>query len=102
MNLVYLAARDTYRIEREEKSGAGYADFIFYPEDRRADRIILELKVDHTPEEAVRQIKEKKYALRFEGKTADRKRYTGRMLLVGIAYERGTKKHRCKVEIADG
>ena len=102
VNLVYLAARDTYRIEREEKSGAGYADFIFYPEDRRADRIILELKVDHTPEEAVRQIKEKKYALRFEGKTADRKRYTGRMLLVGIAYERGTKKHRCKVEIADG
>ena len=30
--------------------------------------VILELKVDHTPEEAIAQIKEKEYALRFKGK----------------------------------
>ena len=29
--------------------------------------VILELKVDHTPEEAIAQIKEKEYALRFKG-----------------------------------
>lgn len=56
VNLVYLAARDTYCIERENKSGIGYADFIFYPKDPHADRIILELKVDHTAEEAINQI----------------------------------------------
>lgn len=45
--------------------------------------VILELKVDHTPEEAIAQIKEKEYALRFEGKMAERERYTGRILAVG-------------------
>jgi hypothetical protein len=39
------------RMEREDKAGIGYVDFIFYPEtDKRADGIILELKVDHTAE----------------------------------------------------
>ena len=63
VNLVYLAARDYYRIEREDKAGIGYVDFIFYLEtDHHADSIILELKVGHTTEEAVRQIKEKNIA----------------------------------------
>lgn len=52
VNLVYLSARDTYRIEREDKAGRGYVDFIFYPEDGSADGIILELKVDSTPQKA--------------------------------------------------
>lgn len=29
VSLVYLAARDWYRIEREDKAGIGYVDFIF-------------------------------------------------------------------------
>lgn len=57
VNLIYLSARDYYRIEREDKSGFGYVDFIFYPKDRNADCIILELKVNSTPEEAIQQIK---------------------------------------------
>lgn len=36
VNLVYLAARDKYRVEREDKAGKGYADFMFYPESRGA------------------------------------------------------------------
>ena len=100
MNLVYLAARDTYRIEREDKAGRGFVDFIFYPEtDRSADCIILELKVDHTPEEAIRQIREKNYALRFRGKLGEKPRYTGRILAVGISYEKKSKKHFCQVEV---
>lgn len=55
VNLVYLAARDSYRVEREDKAGTGYVDFIFYPYDTTADCIILELKVDHTPDEAIAQ-----------------------------------------------
>ena len=38
-------------MEREDKAGIGYVDFIFYPEtDRSDDGIILELKIDHTAE----------------------------------------------------
>lgn len=100
VNLVYLAARDSYRIEREDKAGTGYVDFIFYPEtDSRADGIVLELKVGHTPEEALRQIRDRKYALKFEGKIGEKRQYAGRILGVGIAYDRDTKVHSCKVEV---
>lgn len=100
VNLVYLAARDSYRVVREDKAGIGYVDFIFYPEvNRNADGIILELKVDHTPEEAIQQIKDRKYLLKFEDKFGEEYRYSGRILGVGIAYDRRTKTHQCKIEI---
>lgn len=98
VNLVYLAARDSYRVEREDKAGTGYVDFIFYPYDATADCIILELKVDHTPDEAIAQIIDKKYALKFMPKLAGQKIYTGRILAVGIGYWKESKKHSCKVE----
>lgn len=98
VNLVYLAARDSYRVEREDKAGTGYVDFIFYPYDTTADCIILELKVDHTPDEAIAQIIDKKYALKFMPKLAGQKIYTGRILAVGIGYWKDSKKHSCKVE----
>ena len=98
VNLVYLAARDNYRVEREDKAGTGFVDFIFYPYDKTADCMILELKVDHTPDEAIAQIKDKKYALRFAQKIAGNREYTGRILAVGIGYWKESKKHSCKVE----
>ena len=98
VNLAYLSARDQYRIEREDKVGKGFVDFIFYPYDRAADGVILELKVDKTPEYAISQIKEKQYALRFKGKLAEKQQFTGRILAVGINYDKETKQHRCKVE----
>ena len=61
---VYLKALDAYRIEREDKAGVGYVDFIFYPYVKSEDAIILELKVNHTADEAIRQIKERQYVLR--------------------------------------
>ncbi len=99
VNLVYLAARDTYRVEREDKAGVGYVDFIFYPFDKTDDCIILELKVDDTPESAIRQIKDRKYALRFRGRLGDNTLFSGRVLAVGLAYDKKNKKHACKVEI---
>lgn len=100
ITLIYLSARDNYRIEREDKAGIGYVDFIFYPEtDRNADGIILELKVDHTAEEALSQIKDRNYALKFEGRLGETPKYTGRILGVGIAYSRKTKEHSCKIEV---
>lgn len=99
VNLVYLAARDRYRVEREDKAGKGYVDFIFYPERKNADAFILELKVDSTPEKAVRQIKDKNYVLRFQGKIGEKPKYTGRILAVGISYSTKTKEHSCRVEV---
>lgn len=99
VNLAYLAARDRYRVEREDKAGEGFVDFIFYPGRRETDGIILELKVDSTPEEAIRQIQDKNYVLRFKGKLGEMPKYTGNVLAVGISYDKKSKKHSCKVEV---
>lgn len=100
VNLIYLSARDRYDIQREDKAGTGYVDFIFYPKyDRSLDGIILELKVDNTPEEAIQQIKDKQYDLRFKGKLGEEKLCSGRILAVGIGYDKRTKEHRCKMEV---
>ena len=99
INLVYLAARDRYRVEREDKAGKGYVDFIFYPEIKNADAVILELKVGSTPKKEIQQIKDKNYVLRLRGKLGEEPKYTGRILAVGISYNKKTKKHSCKVEV---
>ncbi len=101
VNLCYLSARNKYLVEREDKAGKGFVDFILYPKHRDDDCIILELKVDSTPEEAIRQIKDKDYILRFKGKLVEERLYTGRILAVGISYSRQTKEHSCKVEILE-
>lgn len=99
INLVYLAARDRYRVEREDKAGKGYVDFVFYPEVKSADAIILELKVGSTPQKAIQQIKDKNYVLRLRGRLGEEPKYTGRILAAGISYNKKTKKHSCKVEV---
>lgn len=65
INLVYLSARDKYRVEREDKADKGFVDYIFYPENKKDPGIILELKVDH------------------------------KILGVGISYDKKTKKRSC-------
>lgn len=99
VNLVYLAARDKYRMEREDKAGKGYVDFIFYPERKTMDAFIVELKVDSTPDDAIGQIKKKNYVLKFKGKLGEKQIFTGRILAVGISYSKKTKKHCCKIEV---
>lgn len=99
LNLIYLSARDFYRVEREDKAGVGYVDLIFYPKRRSEPGIILELKVDSTAQKAIDQIRDKKYALKFEGKLGETAEYTGSILGVGISYDRKTKAHTCKIEI---
>ena len=100
VNLVYLSARDSYRIEREDRAGKGYADFIFYPIPPVETALILELKVDAEPETALEQIQEKKYALRLKEMTGERK-VKGRVLAAALTYDRKTKTHRCAVKELD-
>ena len=98
VNLCYLFARNSYLVEREDKAGKGFVDFIFYPKRKNDDCIILELKVDSTPDKAIEQIRKKNYALRFKGKLGETPLYTGRILAVGISYSKKTKIHSCKIE----
>lgn len=91
VTLVYLSARTKYRIIREMPSGKGFADFIFYPNNKSKPAFILELKKNSTPEEALKQIREKKYALAL-------KDYTGKKFAVGISWNKKTKEHKIKIE----
>lgn len=99
VKLAYLAARTRYRIEREDQAGKGYADFIFYPRNGMDDGIILELKVDRTPQAAIKQIRDRDYALKFQGKMGEKPLTTGKILAVGISCQKGSKKHQCKIEV---
>ncbi|MCD7954505.1 MAG: ATP-binding protein [Lachnospiraceae bacterium] len=99
VKLAYIAARNKYNIEREDQAGIGYVDYIFYPHNRSDDGIIIELKVDDSPETALQQIKDKNYALKFQGKLGEQPKTTGRIILVGIGYSRKDKVHRCRIEM---
>lgn len=89
ITLCYLYARKDYVIEREEKSGKGYCDYIFIPKKKGQTAIILELKVGHSSEEALQQIKDKNYMQKVE--------HCNEILLVGINYDK-KKHHECKIE----
>ncbi|MCC8045144.1 MAG: PD-(D/E)XK nuclease domain-containing protein [Clostridiales bacterium] len=67
---------------REDQSGIGYVDYIFYPYDKKSDGIIIELKVNDSAENAIKQIINKKYALKFKGKLGEKPKTTGRIIAV--------------------
>ena len=92
VTLAYLSARNKYRVEREEKSGKGYVDFIFYPRRRNLPGIVLELKADKTPEDAIVQIREKEYSEKLK------KEKVSAILAVGISYDTARKEHHCLIE----
>ena len=92
VTLAYISARNKYRIEREEKSGKGFADFIFYPRYKNMPGIVIELKADSSPEMAIRQIREKEYCQKLRREDART------VLAVGISYDSRQKTHQCLIE----
>ncbi|MDE7029639.1 MAG: PD-(D/E)XK nuclease domain-containing protein, partial [Lachnospiraceae bacterium] len=92
VTLAYLSARNKYRVEREQKSGKGFADFIFYPKRQNLPGIILELKADDTPEAAIVQIRNKEYCERLRSEGVER------ILAVGLSYDTKKKEHQCTIE----
>ena len=98
VNLAYLSARDRYDVQREDTSGKGFVDFIFYPRRKEEPGIILELKVDDSADNALKQIKDKDYIQRFKGKIAE-KQEVKEVVLVGISYDKFSKKHTCRIEM---
>lgn len=93
VNIAYLSARDYYRIEREEKTGKGYADFMFHPKRKNRTGFIIELKKDDSVDNAIAQIKEKEYAQKLELESN-----CSKILAVAICYDSKTKEHHCKIE----
>ncbi len=93
LTMAYFTAPAYYNIIRECPAGKGYADFVFIPRKNAGMRpaMVVELKCDESVDTAISQIKTKGYA----GVLKD---YEEEILLVGISYNRETKKHVCKIE----
>lgn len=92
ISLAYYNAINEYTKIRELPTGKGFADIVYLP-IKHSDKpaMIVELKYDKSAEGAIAQIKEKKYVESL-------KEYQGNLLLVGINYDKETKKHCCVIE----
>lgn len=92
ISLAYYNAMNEYTKIRELPTGKGFADIVYIPK-KNSDRpaMIVELKYDKSAQGAIAQIKEKKYVESL-------KEYHGNLLLVGINYDKNTKKHTCIIE----
>lgn len=92
ITIAYYTAKKDYTIIREYPAGKGYADMVFIPRKHVSKpALIVELKWNHSVQGAIKQIKEKQYAGALED-------YMDNLLLVGIAYDRESKKHECMIE----
>ena len=92
IKMAYLSSLDDYTRVEEMPAGKGIADMIFYPKkETQVPALIVELKWDKTKEDAVEQMKEKKYVRAL-------KHFQGEVLLVGINYNHTTREHSCLIE----
>ena len=93
ISLALYAARNFYTVHREFAGGKGFADLVFVPRKKFADKpaLVVELKWDKTASGAIQQIKGKNYCRSLED-------YQGNLLLVGINYNVKTKEHECEIE----
>lgn len=93
ISLAYYSARNYYTLIRELPAGKGFADIVFLPQTQHIDKpaIIVELKWDKSVQGAIEQIKNKNYVDAL-------KSYTGLIIVVGINYDKTSKKHQCMIE----
>ncbi|MBQ4396808.1 MAG: PD-(D/E)XK nuclease domain-containing protein [Clostridia bacterium] len=92
--IAYYYARESYDIIQEMPSGNGFADILFIPKPF-ADPIafppmVVELKWNDSAESAIEQIKSKHYP---DALTSYKE-----AVLVGINYDKDSKKHECVIE----
>lgn len=93
--LAYYNAMNDYTRIREMPTGLGFADLVYIPK-KMVDKpaMVIELKYDKSAEGAIQQIKDKRYVESLRD-------YAGELLLVGINYDKETKKHTCIIERVD-
>ncbi len=95
LSIAYLSTMQFYfKPIRKLSTGLGFSDIIFIPKPEYKDRspaLVIELKWNKTAISAINQIKDKEYP-------ESTLKYTGDILLVGINYDKKTKKHDCMIE----
>ena len=93
ISLALYAARNFYQVYRELPTGKGFADMVYLPRKKFPEKpaLVVELKWNQSAEGAIAQIKKKQYCKSLE-------EYHGNILLVGVNYEKKSKKHDCVIE----
>lgn len=85
----FLGAIDYYIEIQELASGKGYADLVFIPRrNSNKPAMIIELKWNEPIHTAIDQIRDRDYPELL-------KNYSKDLLIVGISYDKTTKKHSC-------
>jgi len=93
ITMAYFTAPAYYTVIRELPAGKGFADIALIPRADSGNKpaMIIELKWDKDADTAIKQIKEKRYTGALSG-------YSKEILLVGVNYDKETKKHECVIE----
>ncbi len=92
INLAFYTSFRFYTVFRELDSGKGFADMVYLPKPGCPyPALLIELKYNESTEAAIKQIKEKRYTGRLT-------HYMDNLLMVGINYDKETKKHTCVIE----
>lgn len=95
VSIAFYSARRYYKLVREYPSGKGFADLVFIPyKNVDMPALLVELKWDVSADAAINQINDRKYISALDG-------YSGEIILVGINYDRNTKKHSCEIQYCD-
>ena len=95
ISLAYYSAQDTYAVYRELQGGEGFADLVFIPRTGNSNpAMIIELKWNKNAGIALNQIKDRQYIKSL-------KDYHGKVLFVGINYDKKSKKHECRFEMTE-
>jgi len=93
--VAYLSAMQYYfKPIRELPTGRGFADFVFLPKTAymgELPALVVELKWNKSAKTAIQQMKDRHYTEAVE-------HYTGKILLVGINYNKKTSRHECLIE----
>ena len=92
VQISYYYCKRYYNVKKEDTSTKGRADITFTPYDNEHTPMIVELKVNSTPSDAIKQIIEKEYFNCLGD-------YHGDVILLGISYNDKTLKHESKIEI---
>jgi hypothetical protein len=97
LSLAYYAARDYYTVVRELPSGKGFVDLAFIPMRHHPEvpAMLVELKWDKGANTALTQIHEQRYPDALT-------EYRDNLLLVGISYDKKSRKHECVIERLGG
>lgn len=92
ITLAYYAAQDNYVMFRELPRGRGFADIVYLPKNNSpVPALVIELKWDQFAQAAIEQIKNKKYTKHLQD-------FSGRLLLVGINYDKEEGTYQCEID----